>query len=105
MPFSPQFVRFVGYVGAAANWTIPIAAMGNLYKQPATSIDPVMTSVLACYSMVFFRWSIAIAPPNYPLMLCHTANATLQLVNLGKYAAYGRGPTPDGKPAVRESSH
>lgn len=85
---STNFVRYVGYVGAAANWLIPIAALKNVRDQPAGNIDPVMTSVLCLYSSVFVRWAIAIAPPNYPLFACHVTNASAQATNLVKYAAF-----------------
>lgn len=82
---STNFVRKVGYLGAAANWLIPIAAITNLYKQPAENVNPQMTGILALYSCVFMRWAIAISPPNYPLLACHVANSTAQFATLGKY--------------------
>ena len=85
----------MGYVGAAANWLIPIAAMKNLYSQPVDAVNPSMTATLMCYSCVFFRWAIAISPPNYPLMACHTANATAQGFTLLKWAT---GYDPAAKP-------
>lgn len=88
---SPNAVRYVGYVGAAANWLIPIAAMSNLYYQPADSINPSMTAVLTAYSCIFFRWSIAISPPNYPLMACHIVNASAQAATGVKYAFAHKG--------------
>lgn len=86
---STEFVRKVGYVGAAANWLIPIAALTNLYRQPASQVDPKMTSILALYSCVFMRWSIAISPANYPLLACHTTNSLAQFTTLGKYFLFG----------------
>ena len=81
---SPNATRFVGYVGAAANWLIPIATMNNVINLPAESVDPVMTSILALYSSVFMRWALAIAPANYPLAACHVTNFTAQSMLLGK---------------------
>ncbi len=86
---SPTATRYVGYVGAAANWLIPSAAIANLFRQPADQINAPMTCVLALYSCVFFRWAIAISPPNYPLMLCHVANSSAQVATLGKYLISG----------------
>mmetsp|Transcript_39233 Transcript_39233/g.45622 ORF Transcript_39233/g.45622 Transcript_39233/m.45622 type:complete len:94 (+) Transcript_39233:46-327(+) len=83
---STNFVRGVGYVGAAANWLIPIAAVTNLMKQPASDINPQMTGILTLYSCVFMRWAIAINPANYPLLVCHVVNSTAQALTLGKYA-------------------
>ncbi|GAM24809.1 hypothetical protein SAMD00019534_079840, partial [Acytostelium subglobosum LB1] len=79
-----RWVKFIGFLGAAANWTIPIASMMNL-KNPPETIDPIMTSTLAAYSLVFMRWSIAIKPPNYWLLGCHLANETAQLAQLSRY--------------------
>jgi hypothetical protein len=87
MNFSAGFVRNVGYLGAAANWLIPIAAFRNLPVQPVDQINPAMTMTLMGYSCIFWRWAIAISPANYPLMLCHTANFTAQGLTLFKYAA------------------
>jgi hypothetical protein len=97
-------------------------------KDPATTIDPVMTgcqpsagdshllprdrgigvltvclcclavSALAVYSLLFMRWAIAISPPNYPLLVCHIANETAQLVQLGRYAASEKKPAQQQKP-------
>lgn len=88
MNVSPKTTRFVGYVGAAANWLIPIAGMRNLGTQPAENINPSMTATLMVYSCIFWRWALAISPANYPLMLCHTANASVQVVTLGKWASW-----------------
>lgn len=82
------FVRGVGYVGAAANWLIPIAGMMNLPTRPLKDIDPVMTSVLCVYSSLFMRWAVAIAPANYPLFACHATNCLVQLATLSKWS-YG----------------
>ncbi len=82
---STQTVVYVGYIGAAANWLIPIATINNIFKQPKSQIDPVMTGVLALYSCVFFRWALAVGPVcNVPLSWCHMTNATAQLTLLGK---------------------
>ena len=80
--------RYVGYVGAAANWLIPTAAINNLRNKPASEIDVRMTSILSLYSLVFVRWAIAISPPNYLLCACHLTNSSAQLVTLGKYYFY-----------------
>ena len=82
---SSNATRYVGYLGAAANWLIPIAGAGNLMKQDASNINPAMTCTLLVYSTIFWRWAIAISPANYPLMLCHTANACVQTGTLGKW--------------------
>ncbi|KAL7697276.1 hypothetical protein N2W54_003007 [Lotmaria passim] len=83
---SQSFVRVVGYFGAAANWLIPIAGIMNFPTRPLSDIDPVMTSVLCVYSLLFMRWSVSILPANYPLFLCHVTNSTVQAVTLGRWA-------------------
>ena len=85
---STLFVSFVGTIGALANWTIPIAAMQNVYFQPAEQIRPEMTLTLLVYSSIFLRWSIAISPANWPLFACHVTNALTQAVTLGKWAQH-----------------
>lgn len=82
---SQNFVRCVGYVGAAANWLIPIAGITNFPTRPLRDIDPVMTSVLCVYSSLFMRWALAIAPANYPLFLCHATNSAVQAATLCKW--------------------
>lgn len=89
---NPNATRFVGYIGAAANWLIPIAGLNNLRTQPAENIDPMMSGILAVYSLVFTRWAIAISPANYPLLACHLTNSAAQLATLGKYIVFGRAP-------------
>lgn len=93
---NPNITRMVGYVGAAANWLIPIAGINNLRTQPANHIDPTMSGILAVYSLVFTRWAIAISPPNYPLLACHLTNSAAQLATLFKYLAFG-GKTEEKK--------
>jgi hypothetical protein len=94
---SPNATRYVGYLGAAANWLIPLAAMKNVRDKPAEDIDPVMTSVLAVYSCTFFRWALAISPANYPLAACHAANAMTQTTLLGKRVMYAKPPVEAAK--------
>ncbi|KEG11700.1 UPF0041 family protein [Trypanosoma grayi] len=83
---SVNAVRYVGYVGAAANWLIPIAGIMNFPTRKPSEIDPVMTTVLGTYSAIFVRWAIAILPANYPLCLCHLTNSTVQFATLVRYA-------------------
>ncbi|KAH9577849.1 Mitochondrial pyruvate carrier [Trypanosoma melophagium] len=86
---SVNAVRYLGYFGAAVNWLIPIAGIVNFPTRKPSDIDPVLTSLLASYSAIFLRWSIAISPANYPLCFCHLTNTTVQAATLCRYA-YGR---------------
>lgn len=81
MVASVGWVRAVGYVGAVANWTIPIVAITNIGKDP-NKINVKMTAVLTLYSCLFMRWSIAISPPNFPLLACHITNVLAQGTHL-----------------------
>lgn len=56
----------------------------NLRNDP-DKIDPIMTSTLAAYSLIFMRWSIAIYPPNYWLLGCHAVNEVAQLSQLSRW--------------------
>lgn len=97
---SQNVVRMVGYAGAAANWLIPIAGIMNFPTRPLSDIDPVMTSVLCVYSLLFMRWSVSILPANYPLFLCHATNSTVQAATLGRWifgTATGAGKAPEKK--------
>ncbi|EAL73207.2 UPF0041 family protein [Dictyostelium discoideum AX4] len=82
-----RWTKMVGFLGAAANWTIPIASFMNLKNDPE-KVDPIMTTTLAVYSAVFMRWAIAIYPPNYWLLGCHVANEVAQLTQLGRYGKW-----------------
>jgi len=81
-----KLVKIVGFLGAAANWTIPVASLASLQNDPSR-IDPFMTTTLAFYSFAFMRWSVAIIPANYLLTACHITNASAQLIQLGRWAA------------------
>lgn len=89
---STQTVMYVGYIGAAANWLIPLSTINNIVYQPKQNIDPLMTCVLAVYSTVFFRWALAVGPVcNVPLAWCHMTNATAQTCLLiKKYLPEGK---------------
>jgi len=90
----------VGTVGAIFNWAIPAAAIANVLSgKDASTIDPVMTSSLAVYSLFFMRWALAISPANYPLLICHISNEAVQLFQLGRWAnaKYGQKASADGK--------
>jgi hypothetical protein len=86
---SDKWTKLVGTVGAFANWGIPLAAITHVMsdKDPATTIDPRMAGMLAFYSSLFVRWSLAISPANYPLTICHGSNVIIQLVQLGRHMA------------------
>jgi len=51
------------------------------------SLCATLSAALAVYSLLFARWSLAVSPANYPLLLCHISNEVIQLVQLGRYAS------------------
>jgi len=86
---SRRWTQFVGTVGAVANWGIPAAAITNAVEgQDPEKIDAKMTSVLFVYSFLFMRWSLAIDPPNYPLLAMHASNEIAQLWQFGRYVRF-----------------
>ena len=80
---SDRVIRRVGYAGAAANWLLPVAAMGAFRNDPK-DVDVKMSAVLSAYSFFFIRWALAISPPNYPLFACHFTNSSLQAVHTAR---------------------
>jgi len=76
-----QYAATLGNIAALANWGIPIAAIVSLNRDPER-INLPMTTVLALYSMLFMRWSVAVYPRNYPLFTCHTVNSVAQSVQV-----------------------
>lgn len=76
---------YVGYLGAAANWLIPIAGIANFPSVKPSDVNAGMTATLMAYSCLFCRWSIAVSPANYPLFACHLTNATVQAFTLIKW--------------------
>ncbi|KNC56328.1 UPF0041 protein A [Thecamonas trahens ATCC 50062] len=92
------WTKFVGFVGAMANWTIPAAAIAHIVgNEDPTKIDPMMTSSLVVYSLLFMRWSLAISPQNYPLFVCHVSNEIAQLYQLFRYNSATRGSKSEGE--------
>jgi len=85
LPTTENWTKIVGTVGALANWTIPMAAIAHMTTKPADTIDPKMSATLGIYSCFFMRWALAISPANYPLLVCHVINATLQTTQLVRY--------------------
>jgi len=77
----------VGNLAALANWTIPLAAISSLKRDP-DKVNFQMTGVLAVYSLIFVRWSIAVFPRNYPLFFCHITNSIAQSAQIARVSWY-----------------
>ncbi|CAP35592.2 Protein CBG18071 [Caenorhabditis briggsae] len=63
--------------GPVANWGLPLAALGDLKKNPDMISGP-MTSALLIYSSVFMRFAWHVQPRNLLLFACHLANFSAQ---------------------------
>jgi len=99
-----KWTQFVGTVGALANWGIPAAAFANIYQQQDPGkIDPKMTSVLIVYSFLFMRWSLAIDPPNYPLLVMHGCNEIAQFAQLGRHFSWRLGGKKSPQPLTQNT--
>jgi len=57
-------------------------------KKDPEIISGKMTGALVLYSAVFMRYSMAVTPKNYLLLLCHIINEGSQLVQGGRYLQY-----------------
>ncbi|KAI4836383.1 mitochondrial pyruvate carrier protein 1 [Plasmodium brasilianum] len=60
-----------------ANWGFVLAGFNDLKKLPMY-VSERMTAVLAIYSILFMRYSLAIKPKNYLLFACHATNTLVQ---------------------------
>ena len=87
---SLEFVRKLGWVCAISTWLIPIAAVSNLFWARPETISPAINAVMWFYSSVYIRWSLAVTPPNYPLLACHLVNITAQAFTTGRYIKFRR---------------
>ncbi|OBA21859.1 hypothetical protein METBIDRAFT_38781 [Metschnikowia bicuspidata var. bicuspidata NRRL YB-4993] len=79
--FSKQNLKYLltsHFWGPVSNFGIPVAAVLDLKKDPEIISGP-MTGSLILYSLVFMRYSLAIAPKNYLLFGCHFVNECAQL--------------------------
>ncbi|CAB3403370.1 unnamed protein product [Caenorhabditis bovis] len=70
--------------GPVANWGLPLAAIGDLKKNP-DMISANMTSALLVYSAVFMRFAWHVQPRNLLLFACHVCNFSAQGAQLARY--------------------
>uniref|UniRef100_A0A0B6ZAJ3 Mitochondrial pyruvate carrier n=1 Tax=Arion vulgaris TaxID=1028688 RepID=A0A0B6ZAJ3_9EUPU len=73
--------------GPVANWGLPLAALGDLQKNPEI-ISGKMTLALSLYSMLFMRFSWKVIPRNLLLMSCHVTNEVAQLTQGARFINY-----------------
>ncbi|WFD47192.1 Pyrimidine nucleotide transporter, mitochondrial [Malassezia furfur] len=91
-PATRDYFMSTHFWGPVANWTLPIAALSDLKKDPAL-ISPTMTPTLCLYSCVFMRFALRVQPRNMLLFVCHLTNATAQgaqIVRLLRYKSETR---------------
>ncbi|XP_076445864.1 mitochondrial pyruvate carrier 1-like [Babylonia areolata] len=73
--------------GPVANWGLPLAALGDLKKDPEV-ISGNMTAALAVYSLCFMRFAWKVQPRNLFLMSCHITNEIAQLMQGTRFINY-----------------
>ena len=74
---SPVGPRTIHFWAPIANWGFVLATIADMQK-PMERVSSQMTLTLMCYSAMFMRFAWRVAPRNYILFSCHTANATAQ---------------------------
>ncbi|CAI7858514.1 unnamed protein product [Closterium sp. NIES-54] len=82
---SPVGPKTSHFWGPLANWGFVIAGLVDMQK-PVDMISPKMTSVMCVYSALFMRFAWRVQPRNYLLFSCHSANETVQLIQLSRWA-------------------
>ncbi|KAI1705673.1 putative mitochondrial pyruvate carrier 1 [Ditylenchus destructor] len=73
--------------GPVANWGLPLAALGDLKKNPEV-ISGNMSGALVIYSSVFMRFAWHVKPRNLLLFACHMTNFTAQNVQMARWLNY-----------------
>ncbi|XP_005109685.1 mitochondrial pyruvate carrier 1 [Aplysia californica] len=73
--------------GPVANWGLPLAALGDLKKDPEI-ISGKMTMALSIYSLLFMRFAWKVIPRNLLLMSCHITNEVAQLTQGARFINY-----------------
>ncbi|XP_059149510.1 mitochondrial pyruvate carrier 1-like [Physella acuta] len=73
--------------GPVANWGLPLAALGDLQKNPEI-ISGKMTLALSIYSCLFMRFAWKVIPRNLLLLSCHFTNEVAQLTQGARFINY-----------------
>ncbi|KAI0540711.1 hypothetical protein GGR58DRAFT_459716 [Xylaria digitata] len=79
-----SYICSTHFWGPVSNFGIPVAAVVDAQKSPEL-ISGHMTLALCIYSATFMRYSLAIAPKNYLLFMCHFINEGSQLTQGYRY--------------------
>ncbi|VDM31233.1 unnamed protein product [Hydatigera taeniaeformis] len=88
--------------GPVANWGLPLAALGDLKKNPEL-ISGKMTFALLCYSALFMRFAIRVQPRNLLLFACHFTNEAAQGVQGLRFIDYWHLKSEEQREAIRKS--
>ncbi|MCP4489616.1 MAG: hypothetical protein GY820_20210, partial [Gammaproteobacteria bacterium] len=88
--------------GPVANWTLPLAAIADVKKDPEY-ISGKMTLALCIYSATFMRFAWMVQPRNLLLFACHITNETAQLTH-DPYLELERRAPPAQQPAKSDRS-
>ncbi|CAL1537373.1 unnamed protein product [Lymnaea stagnalis] len=75
------------FYDAVANWGLPLAALGDLKKNPEI-ISGKMTLALSIYSCLFMRFAWKVIPRNLLLLSCHMTNEVAQLTQGARFINY-----------------
>lgn len=82
-----DWITSTHFWGPAANWGLPLAALGDLQKNPEF-ISGKMTLALSVYSCLFMRFAWKVQPRNLFLMSCHITNECAQLTQGARFINY-----------------
>ena len=82
-----EWICSTHFWGPVANWGLPLAALGDLQKNPEI-ISGKMTLALSVYSLLFMRFAWKVVPRNLLLMSCHITNEVAQLTQEVRFINY-----------------
>uniref|UniRef100_U5EEU3 Mitochondrial pyruvate carrier n=1 Tax=Corethrella appendiculata TaxID=1370023 RepID=U5EEU3_9DIPT len=82
-----NYLMSTHFWGPVANWGIPLAAIGDIKKDPKI-ISGTMTTALCLYSCVFMRFAWQVQPRNMLLLACHITNFTVQSIQGSRFINY-----------------
>ncbi|XP_071801280.1 mitochondrial pyruvate carrier 1-like [Asterias amurensis] len=94
-----QYFFRLHFWGPVANWGIPLAALGDMKKDPEI-ISPRMTTALCIYSALFMRFAWMVKPRNSLLFACHFTNECAQLGQLTRWFRHNYGSSKHTVAAV-----
>ncbi|TGZ72360.1 hypothetical protein CRM22_002131 [Opisthorchis felineus] len=99
-----DYLMSTHFWGPVANWGLPLAAIGDLKKNPEL-ISGNMTTALMFYSLLFMRFAIVVQPRNLLLFACHITNETAQCVQMGRFIDYWFMKSEEQRERIRQSFH